>query len=138
MKDRSNLRWIFNRHSVSDPSNPMSRSPTLYIDARVLDDDVTPAILAEISRLSARAPNRKLIRDLSKNFNRIVDRLRFLDDQGLMSEYLTQRLSAGVKLAAAFSAIRVIDRPILNTVEYVLRTPEEERRALALWSGDVL
>jgi hypothetical protein len=135
LMDKSNRRWVFNRLSVIDSTVSLTDSYWLYVDARVLDDVLIPQATAEISRVVGTASNRKLLRQVLQRGHRILDSFAVLC-QSLKDG--SRSMPESWQAIAAFAAMRSVERPTeprMNTIEYVLRTPEEEARILKMMPG---
>jgi hypothetical protein len=135
LMDRSNRRWVFNRLSVIDSTVSLTDSYWLYVDARVLDDFFIPEATAEISRVVGTAPNRKLLRQVLQRGHRIIDSFAVLCES---FKHGPRSMPESWQAIAAFAAMRSVERPTeprMNTIEYILRTPEEEARILKMMPG---
>jgi len=97
------------------------------MDARVLNDDGTPEVLAEMDRLAGLGQNRKLLLYVLRRGSRILDRLFVIADPvEVTNRFLLWRS------VAAFKSIRVaLSGPTdPEAIEYVICTPAEEREFL--------
>jgi hypothetical protein len=129
--DRSNRRFVFNRVASINSKVSMTESFFIYTDTRLLDEHLLPSHLALIDEIAGRITNRKLVRDVLRQGSPILDRLKMVADS-LMKTRIDVAIIQ-LQSVAAFSAIRSIIRKgqIYDTMEYVIRDPEEERRICA-------
>lgn len=126
LMDNSNGRWVFSRELRVNIAESSSKSYWVYVDARVLNDELTGDAWEEVNRLSTLAPSRKLLRDVVKRGSRIIDRLV------LLSAPVGNNPHTKAQIAGAFRSIRTaFDSPCdRDYVEFIMRPPAEEKRIL--------
>lgn len=126
--DKSNRRWVFNRHFIINPEKSLTEKSLMYVDVRVLDEPYTNALASNLSRLGKSRQYRDVVRDVIARGSPILDRLQVQSDQ------LIGKPGAHAAGVVAFKSVRVMDRegPNFATIEYIMREPEDERRVAIL------
>ena len=89
----------------------------------MLNDDITLEILAEVNRLGAFEPNRKLTRNMVRRGSRILDRL------ALLCSPEENKMTAKMQTITAFKSMRIAYDcpPDRDYMEFIMRSPAEER-----------
>ena len=132
--DRSNRRWVFNKHSVINSDESLTKTSWLYIDVRVLDEPYSRPLAEALEKLSTSRPNRDVLREVVRRGSPILDRLV------VMSRAMDMDVEASLQMVSVFEAQRFIDRnrPGYTSVEYVLREPADERYVrIALGAAEI-
>lgn len=129
--DRKNMRFVFNRVSTINSKISMTESYHFYTDTRLLDEDLMPSHYVLIDQLCGRKTNRDVMRDVLRRGSPILDRLKALGDS--LSKRTKDSVSS-IQSYLVFSSIRQINRKGKNyeTLEYVIRDQEEERRICSI------
>lgn len=130
LSDLRNRRWVFNKFSIIDSKRSLTDSSLLFIDVRLFDGSTTAHILEEIATIPKSFDNRKLTREvLARNPPIVKAMMRlsrlltkgYFDDPMQMAEF-----------SAMLESVSVVSRPAkpvgFETLEYVLRSPEEYNR----------
>jgi hypothetical protein len=130
LMDRSNRRWVFNRFPMIDSKVSLTESYFLYIDVRVIDDISSRDLKEDLERLNKSMTNRRNIREVIEKGSPILDRLSALS--GMLGGG-PGAFGAKMQFVSAFSAIRRVTRQNgMDTMEYVIREPEDEERVRKL------
>ena len=126
LMDNTNDRWVFMRSVLINSRVSLTDSYWLYFDARILNDEITPEVFAEMDRLAGLGANRKLTRNVIKRGSRILDRLT------LTCPSKNDNMTAKMQSGAAFKSIRIAYDcpPERDYIELVMRTPADEKELL--------
>ena len=128
-RDSANRRWIFNRFKVM--TTVLDAVFTLFVDARIWDGPLTREVRNLIEAAPRKDLHNRLLKDIIERGCPILERLLVTSAAALAPGPEGDTVRA--QMLAAFATKRHIERPEspdLHTMEYVLRSPEEEAQVL--------
>ena len=131
LADHTQRRWVFNEFPFVDSRVSLTDIGLLYIDARLINEELMPPACERIFAVAGRRKNREKSREIERRRPPLMSRL------SIVSEYFESDSSIHMSkyMAATFERMAVIERPgdsPFRTLEYVFRDEAGMRKATQL------